>query len=250
MGGSGAPLKAGSYATLVSCIIVATVLNASKSRTTRAGTSKLLRRTVPALLAITLLSLLTLRNLGNWLAIDEPLAKSQAIVVLGGQVPFRAMEAARLFRDGWAPEVWLTHGEASPEDEALGQIGFGGLGEHEMSRLVLLKLGVPAESIQVLPDAVADTVGEVRVTSRHAKAGSPVIMVTSKAHTRRVRVTWNAAASSRAAIVRAATLDRFDPGHWWRTTTDVLTVAREVLGIVNARLGFPLSPRTIAVTTP
>jgi hypothetical protein len=109
-----------------------------------------------AVLLLSLPGFIPLRNFGNWLALDEPRAKSQAIVVFGEQVPFRAMEAAKLYREGWAPEVWLTQGEPTAED------------------------------------------------------------------TRRVRITWNAVASSRAAIVRYASEDPFDPPHWWRTSTDVL----------------------------
>lgn len=198
-----------------------------------------------AVLLLSLPGFLALRNFGNWLALDEPLARSQAIVVFGGQVPFRAIEAAKLYRAGWAPEVWLTQGEPTVEDDALARIGLGEMAEHEISRLVLSKLDVPPEAIRVLPGAVSNTVAEVLVTAGHAAPDSRVIIVTSKPHARRVRITWNAVASSRAAIVRYASDDPFDPPHWWRTSTDVLSMARESLGIMNAWLGFPLSPRKV-----
>ncbi len=199
-----------------------------------------------AVLLLSIPTFLALRNFGNWLALDEPLMKSQAIVVFGGQVPFRAMEAAKLYREGWAPEVWLTHGEPTAEDQALARIGFDQLGEHEMSRLVLRKLGVPQDAIRLLPEAVANTVAEVRVAAAHSAQGSHIIVVTSKSHARRVRITWNAVAFGREAIVRYASEDPFDPPHWWRTSTDVLSMARESLGIVNAWLGFRINPRKVA----
>jgi hypothetical protein len=41
--------------------------------------------------------------------------------------------------------------------------------------------------------------------------------------------------------VRAASDDPFDPTHWWRSTSDVLDVVREILGLLNASAGLPLT---------
>ena len=35
---------------------------------------------------------------GAWLVVEDPLQPARAIVVLGGKVPFRAMEAAKLYK--------------------------------------------------------------------------------------------------------------------------------------------------------
>jgi uncharacterized SAM-binding protein YcdF (DUF218 family) len=211
------------------------------------GVGHLRRSFFYAVILLSIPGFLALRNFGKWLALDEPLTKSQAIVVLGGQVPFRAMEAANLYREGWAPEVWLTHGEPTAEAAALARIGFDEQGEDQISRAVLLKLGVPPTAIRLLPDAVESTLAEVRLASGYSRPGATVIVVTSKSHARRVRMTWNAAGSGRAAIVRYASEDPFDSVHWWRTSTDVLSMTRESLGIVNAWLGFPLNPRKVTV---
>ncbi len=42
--------------------------------------------------------------------------------------------------------------------------------------------------------------------------------------------------------MRAASEDPFDPGDWWRTTSDAFDVVREVLGVMNAWVGLPLHP--------
>ena len=47
-------------------------------------------------------------GIGRWLVVEDPLERANAIVVLGGHVPFRAMEAAAIYGAGWAPEVWLS----------------------------------------------------------------------------------------------------------------------------------------------
>jgi len=70
-----------------------------------------------------------------------------------------------------------------------------------------------------------------------------VIIVTSKPHTRRVRMIWNRrVGDDPRAIIRYVSDDSFDPARWWRNTGDALDVVREVLGIVNALAGFPLHP--------
>ena len=53
-------------------------------------------------------------GIGQWLMVADPLEPAKAIVVLSGRVPFRAMEAASIYRQGLAPEVWLTSAVVRP----------------------------------------------------------------------------------------------------------------------------------------
>src|SRR3974377_2180646 len=48
-------------------------------------------------------------NVGRWLVVDDPLRKATAIAVLSGGMPARALEAARVYRQGYARRLWLTH---------------------------------------------------------------------------------------------------------------------------------------------
>jgi len=201
-----------------------------------------------ACIAITAgLFLLAFRNLGQWLAIDEPLHHSRAIVVLGGGIPFRAMEAARLYNAKWAPQVWLTEGRPPTDgDIAMVNLGIPTIHEYELSRMVLEKLGVPADAIQLIPGYVENTVAELGVILRYAKPGSDgaVILIGSKSQARRVRVIWNAVSGDRLpAIVRYGEDDPFEPAHWWSTSSDALEATREVGGILNAWAGFRIAPR-------
>jgi hypothetical protein len=193
------------------------------------------------------LFLVAFRNLGQWLAIDEPLHRAQAIAVLGGGVPFRAMEAASVYHAGWAEEVWLTQGRAPTDgDLALAKLGLPPVPEYEISRRVLLKLGVPPAAIQVVPGYVENTVGELGAILRYAKPAPPaaVILISSKAQARRARIIWNAVSGAgRQAIVRYAPDDPFDSSHWWSTSSDTLEATREVGGILNAWAGFRIAPR-------
>src|SRR5262245_55796317 len=60
---------------------------------------------------------------GAWLVVEDPLQSAPVAVVLGGKVPFRAMEAARIYKEGAARQVWLTQGGLFSEDVALAELG-------------------------------------------------------------------------------------------------------------------------------
>ena len=182
-------------------------------------------------------------GVGRWLVIEDPLGKAGAIVVLSGAMPLRAMEAAKLYREGYAPEIWLTH-SAEPA-ATLGEMGIPFAGEDYYSARVLIHEGVPASAIRVLEPPVVNTADEIDAiaTALAKEKDRTAILVTTKAHTRRVRMLWQRLGSERGTgVVRAAAEDPFDPRYWWRTTSDALDVVREVLGLTNAWAGLPLHP--------
>jgi uncharacterized SAM-binding protein YcdF (DUF218 family) len=191
--------------------------------------------------AIALIFLVFLLFVGRWLVVEDPLEKAQAIVVLSGRMPVRALEAGKLYRTGYAPEVWLTR---NPELETtLAPMGIHYVGEEFYSYRVLMHEGVPPDAIRVLPEPIVNTADEMNAIAKELskQGGHTVIIVTTKAHTRRVRSLWEKIAGKQGrAIVRAASSDPFQPGHWWRTSGDALDVVREVLGLLNSWGGLPL----------
>jgi uncharacterized SAM-binding protein YcdF (DUF218 family) len=183
------------------------------------------------------------RGVGRWLIVEDPLDNAQAIVVLSGRMPTRAKEAARLYNAGYAPQVWLTR--AVEPAAALQEMQIAYTGEDFFNSRVLMHEGVPSNAIRVLEQPINDTADEIAVISAELERerGAAVIIVTAKAHTRRVRALWKELAGGRGrAIVRAAPTDVFAPDHWWRSTSDALDVVREVLGLLNAWAGLPLHP--------
>ena len=174
---------------------------------------------------------------------EDPLAKARAIAVLSGGMPSRAKEAAKLYSEGYAPEIWLTHSAEPGETLAAMNIPFQG--EDYYNVRVLIHGGVPAGAIRILEPPIVNTADEVNVIAAAlgGEKDGTVIIVTTKAHTRRVRLLWRKTAGGRGtAIVRAASDDVFDPRRWWRNTRDALDVVREVLGLLNAWAGQPLRP--------
>ena len=182
-------------------------------------------------------------GVGRWLVVEDPLGKAQAIVVLGGRIPMRAKEAARLYNAAYAPQVWLTR--ATEPAASLQEMHIAYIGEDFFNSRVLIHEGVPSNAIRVIEPPTDNTADEVRAiaTELEREKGTAVIIVTTKAHTRRVRTLWRELAGGRGrAIVRAASTDPFAPDHWWRATGDALDVVRELLGLANAWAGLPLHP--------
>jgi hypothetical protein len=182
-------------------------------------------------------------EVGKWLVEEDPVSQCTAIAVLSGSMPLRAIEAARLYRQGYAPEIWLTH-SAEP-GATLEAMGIAFAGEDYYNTRILIHEGVPQGAIRILEPPIVNTADEIKVigSALSSEKDRAVIIVTTKAHTRRTRLLWRRLAAGRGrAIVRAASGDAFEPEHWWRTTGDALDVVREVLGLMNAWAGLPLRP--------
>ena len=194
------------------------------------------------------LSVWAVMGLGRWLVVSDPLQRATAVVVLSGGAPYRAIEAAQIFREGWASQVWITRSPTDADEALVARLGLKfDFGDESSNRLVLERLGVASSAIRTLTPGARNTAEEVtRIASELARTGGDrVIIVSSKSHTRRVRATWQAiVGSAPRAVVRYAGLDRFDGARWWERTDDALAVSREAFGLLNVWAGFPIRPDT------
>lgn len=190
-----------------------------------------------------LVVLLGFLNLGRWLIVEEPLQKASAIAVLSGRMPSRALEAAHVYKQGYAARVWLTYSR-EPGD-TLAKLSIPYVGEDSYDKQILMKEGVPENAIQVLEPPIVNTADELKTIGeelRKEKQGK-VIIITSKVHTRRVRALWNRLSSRDGmAVIHGVSDDPFDSARWWGNTNDALDVVREVLGLLNVWFGLPLRP--------
>ena len=182
-------------------------------------------------------------TVGRWLVVEDPLVHADAIVILSGRLPERALEAARVYQAGYAEQVWISP-PVSPVDE-LKAMHISFLGEDFYNEKVLIAQRVPPDAIRILDRPDENTEAEVRqiVEDLRTLKFHSVILVTSKPHTRRVRTIWRKLVGSDPRLmVHYAPDDTYDGAHWWRHTQDGLDVVRETLGLLNAWAGFPLRP--------
>ena len=185
-------------------------------------------------------------RLGGWLVVSDPLKPARAVVVLNGSMPFRAMEAAKIYGQGWAPEVWVTRNAHPSGTAALTRLGIKVLEEDFYSVEVLEKMGVPPQSIRVLAEPARNTEEEERVVAKELQSvgGGRIIIVTSKPHTRRAKAIWRAlVGDTPEVIVRGSTDEPYDASHWWLSTDDAAAVGHEFFGLLNVWSGFPSRAR-------
>lgn len=185
-----------------------------------------------------------LRAVASFLIVEDPLIPASAILALGGGTPFREMEAAKLYKAGWASQVIIFRDSGSEETRALEKLGVKVQEAWEVSRDVFIRLGVPTEAIRIAQIQTGGTLEEIKsVYDTLEEKDAPVLLVTSKIHTRRTRLTWNYVTHGRSLpIVRAASRDPFAPNRWWERRQFILSVIREYLGLIHFYAGFPIAP--------
>jgi len=194
-------------------------------------------------LAVALLATTFFFTIGRWLVVEDPLVHADVIVILSGRLPERALEAARIYKAGYADQIWISPPVSPVEDLKAMKISY--LGEDFYNEKVLIVKGVPPDSIRVLDRPDANTEAEVRQISEELRRLDyhAAIIVTSKPHTRRVRTSWRKLVGAEPRMmVHYAPDDPYDAAHWWEHTQDALDVVRETLGLLNAWAGFPLRP--------
>lgn len=120
------------------------------------------------------------------LVVNEPLASADAIVVFSGSSAYveRTRQAAQLYREGRAPLVLLTNDQTRGGwSSALQRNPFF----VERATDELIKAGVPAESIRIVPGIPETTRDEALVIKDYAVSERfrSVLIVTSSYHSRR-----------------------------------------------------------------
>ena len=196
-----------------------------------------------ALVLLIALAAFAASRAGASLRVSDPLQPADAIVVINGRVPYRAMKGADLYQQRLAPQVWLTVGNRSSGEVEMEKLGIHPTLEHVYSQAVLEKRGVPASAIHVIPGRNNNTATEMKTIAGFARErhAARLILVTSSYHSRRVRALWRQVAGNNPpAIVQYTDEEPFNAGRWWADTADAWTVSREWFGLLNAWLGFPV----------
>jgi uncharacterized SAM-binding protein YcdF (DUF218 family) len=152
-----------------------------------------------------------------WLDPPSLTQKTDAIVVLGGELPLRVSRGAALYKAGSAPELWITGDSPSPQ--ALAQVA--------------RQQGVPGEAIHILP--TTSTWDDGRETAAFAKSRGlhRVLVVTSWYHHRRALCVLKQQLANSGIQVYHDSVPSFfyDRQTWWRHPGGWLNVLRELAAI-------------------
>ena len=187
-----------------------------------------------------LISALAFPRLGAWLVVEDPLEKADAVVVLGGTMYERPMEAVELYKEGWAPRIYLFRQVADWGEAILVERNFQYTREVDLQIEVMGRLGVPRELISILDQAnsTAEESDDLLALVTREKF-SRVIVVTSKQHTRRARLVMNRKVNPAGVtvIVRSSRFDRSDVERWWTNRSTLRFTLFETQRLIGYWLG-------------
>jgi uncharacterized SAM-binding protein YcdF (DUF218 family) len=179
------------------------------------------------------------RNAGKWLVKADNPAHADVMVLPTGTIVDRVLQVGDLYREGVSTRVWVVEPAtgASPELE---KRGVHLVSDLEQIQAALTGLGIPRDSILILPGNASSTKMEAEAVRDHLRSQpdiQSVLIVTSAEHTRRA-----------FKIFRAAfhTLDRtceiycspsaytgFHAEKWWKNKEGIQDVVYEYLKLGN-----------------
>lgn len=181
-------------------------------------------------------------NLGRLMAPEDPLQKADAIFVFAGTLVERPLEAADLYKEGYAPKIVITRAVAEQAFFSLSGRGVRFPSEADLNRDVLKQLGIPDSAI-VEPDKIHDNTAEEVVTLHQLVMRyhwHRVILVSSKYHLRRIRfATWREFRGTHVQLLlRGSRYDPSTPDRWWQRRSDIRWILEEVPKLVAYVLGL------------
>lgn len=157
-------------------------------------------------------------GVGWWLDFSDAPVHSDYLVVLAGDFA-RPHAAAELFKTGIAPSLWLSRPFKSWGYLETLRIGVPVPSEEEIDRKILLKLGIPDNSIRLYGDGVLSTYEEAKAFQKEAQPqGKKVLVLTSRVHARRAKIIFKSVLTGCDLRVVGAADPTFTR-RWWSNQT-------------------------------
>ena len=179
---------------------------------------------------------------GRYLIVDIPIEKADTLVVLAGGNTGRWLEAADLYREGYARHLLLSPGYPDPVGDELRAKGIRYPSEAEVMRDVYAQLGVPASQIEIMPSGFDNTADEAAGARRIAleRGWTSIIVVSAKYHTRRALYAFQREFEGTGITVqvKGSRHEHPQPDGWWRSRSDLRWVLSETQRLIAYRLGL------------
>jgi uncharacterized SAM-binding protein YcdF (DUF218 family) len=180
-----------------------------------------------------------LRTFAGFLIVEDKLERADAIVVMAGSPYERALRAAELYKNIYAPKLIACGGQIPDGFEALGL----NLRESEITLAALKRLGVPEKAVITMPRGTS-TFTEAKIVRDLARQNKmkSIIIVTSQFHTRRARWVYNRVLKGTGIkiMMAAARERRFNWESWWLDDDGILNFCTEYckFGYYMVKYGF------------
>src|SRR4030043_173069 len=133
-----------------------------------------------------------LTHLGRFLVMEHPPEKSDLIVCMGGGNIERGLAAADVYKEGLAPNIYISREKLPDGYELLNEKGIEYPEEGDILKRLLLDLGVPESAIIRGDGEVDNSWDEARLIREEVeKRGfKSIIIITSPTHSRRSWLTF------------------------------------------------------------
>lgn len=191
------------------------------------------------LLVIVLLAVGSCRKAGTWLVKTDSPGHTDVMVMLTGSIPDRVLQTADLYADGVAGKVWIVE-EAMGAFSELEERGVQIISNTTQSKNALISLGIPADSIVILPGGATSTRMEAEVVRDYLanRAGiNSLLLVTSSQHTRRAfklfRAAFHSIPEPPDLYCSPSSYTNFNAEKWWRNKNDIQKVVEEYMKLTN-----------------
>ncbi|MGH2372896.1 MAG: YdcF family protein [bacterium] len=172
-----------------------------------------------------------LQAVGDFLVVNDPLVRADAIIAIGGNGPERVATSAALLRQGYGEWLILSGGPYGQGQNSLNE-----LRDHAAAN------GVSPDRI-LADDGAESTVGNARASVRLMKARGlrTAILVTSPYHTRRAAVTFSRIFRAEGLDVRVRAADNsfFKVQRWWTGRGGRDLVLREYVKLLISAVFLP-----------
>jgi uncharacterized SAM-binding protein YcdF (DUF218 family) len=146
---------------------------------------------------------------GHYLAVEDELAKADAIVAISGDTGARAATAIDLWKQGYAPVIVFSGAAIDPSS----------VSSAEIMRREAVRQGVP-ETATIIEPAAVDTEENAAEVAKLMVAHNmhSAILVTSPFHQRRAALLFARAFEPAGLVLRnyPARDPEWDPTFWWR----------------------------------
>lgn len=172
-----------------------------------------------------------MRGMAGYLTDTEPAEQCDGIFVLGGNALDRGQEAARLYHEGMAEQVYCLGGNVPSVLEIIDTL----IPECDFTSRVVTDYGVPPHLVQRVPEGTS-TQEEAEIALRICREQglTLIIVISENFHTRRVRNVFEEEFENTGirVLVCGAASTRYKEETWWDSEEGMLMVNNEFMKLI------------------
>jgi len=179
------------------------------------------------------------RKAGSWLVKADNPVHADVMVMLMGSFSDRVLQIADLYSEQVSGKVWIVE-EAMGSNRELEERGVQIISNSTQARTAMISLGIPADSIVILPGDASSSRMEAEIVRDHLRSQTgidTILLVTSAAHTRRAYKLFAAAChpleESPALFCSPNPYTKYHAERWWRSKNDIQKVVLEYMKLTN-----------------